>query len=347
MAKASTGSAKTISLALQGGGSHGAFSWGVLDRLLQEPSLEIEAISGTSAGAMNAAVLAHGLVTGDRDATRQALHDFWLSIAKAGDAAFNPYRFARNWFNTWGWNIDTSLVATWINMLSLVWSPYDNPFYENPLADLLDAAIDFDHLRAAVKPRLFICATNVKTNVRKVFHTEELSLNALLASACIPSTFRAVEVDGEFYWDGGYMGNPVLSPLLRFSQDILIVEVNPRQRGKVPMRAADILVRLNEITFNASLIHEINIINTVTRLIEAGYLTHPYYKPIRFHHIEADRAIGSLGVGSKNNTEWGFLLYLRDLGRRSADAWLNDPGQFGKIGVKSSVEMERFLKPLF
>jgi NTE family protein len=330
---------KRITLALQGGGSHGAFTWGVLDRLLEEPALEIEAISGTSAGAMNGAVLAYGLMVGGPDAAKRSLNEFWRSVSEAGESVFNPSRYLRDW------PVVKSLVPIWDDVLSHFWSPYDNPLYRNLLEPLLAAAIDFERLRRGEKPKLFVCATNVKTNERKIFEPAELSLNALLASACLPSLFQAVEVDGEYYWDGGYLGNPALAPLLEFCQDILIVEVNPLHRHEVPMRASDILDRLNEITFNAALVQEINVINTMNKMIENGNLVNTRYKPIRFHAIDAEREMSGLGVSSKTNTDWGFLRRLHTWGRKSAEAWLKDSGGFANVGICASCDVDaKFVK---
>jgi NTE family protein len=329
---------KRVALALQGGGSHGGFTWGVLDRLLQEDTLSIEAISGTSAGAMNAAALAYGLMTDGPEGARKALHDFWRNVARTGESIFNPYYYLDSQFLR-GRPRDPWPVSAWLTMMSLVWSPYNNPFYTNALAGILTGVIDFERLRACQKPKLFICATNVKTNKRKVFHTEEISQEVLLASACLPSVFRAVEVDGEAYWDGGYMGNPVLSPLLRHSTDVVIVDVSPMRRPAVPTSARDIADRLNEITFNSSLIHEINTVNTITTLIENGDLASTTYRPIHFHHISAEQEMSLLGAGSKSDTSWAFLVALRDLGIKTAEEWLRDPNQFGKVGMESSVDV--------
>ncbi len=304
---------RKVALALQGGGSHGAFTWGVLDRLLEEDSLSIEAISGTSAGAMNAAALAYGLLTDGPQGARKKLHDFWRSIARSGEYVFYPYNLLDdNLFKMC--QPDQWPTSIWLKMMSLTWSPYNNPFYTNALAGILNDAIDFERLRTCLKPKLFICATNVKTNRRKVFGTEEISLEVLLASACLPSVFQAVEVDGEAYWDGGYMGNPVLSPLLRHSTDVVIVEVSPMRRAEIPTTAHDISNRLNEITFNASLVHEINTVNTITKLVESGDLVNKRYRPVHFHHIAAEREMSLLRGASKTNTSWAFLRSLRDLG---------------------------------
>lgn len=334
------GEKKRVTLALQGGGSHGAFTWGVLDRLAEEPRLDIVAISGTSAGALNAAVFAHGYMRGGAPGAKQALRDFWRSISDTGNAVFNPYRYVMEW------PLLSSYVALWTDVFSHIWSPYDNPFYTNRMGQLLEDAVDFESLRKSGKPELFICATNVKTNERKIFRSSELNAEVLLASACLPLLFQAVEVKGNDYWDGGYMGNPVLSPLLKFSEDMLIVEVNPLHRNNLPRRATDILDRLNEITFNSALVQELDMINTMNKLIARGELIAPKYKPIRFHAINAEREMSEYGATSKSDTSWHFLTELHELGRQTAEAWLTDPTQFCQVGVASTCNVdERFIKP--
>ena len=333
---------RQVALALQGGGSHGAFSWGVLDGLLQQEDLSIEAISGTSAGAMNAAALGSGMMADGREGARSALHEFWQRVARAGNTIFNPY----SWQFIAGQPVPGPGLA-WLGLMSTLWSPYNNPFYTNALAGILSDVIDFDRLRTCRKPKLFVCATNVRTNKRKVFGAEQISLDVLLASACLPAVFRAVEVDGEAYWDGGYMGNPVLSPLLRHSTDVVIVEVSPFRRMEIPQTAREIADRLNEITFNASLVHEINTVNTITRLIENGSLVGSAFRPVHFHHIEAEHEMARFSSSTKSNTAWPFLITLRDLGIRTADQWLSDPDKYGKVGTASSVDVDsEFLTPL-
>jgi NTE family protein len=330
---------KHITLALQGGGAHGAFTWGVLDRLLEEPAICIEAISGTSAGAMNAAVMASGLIGGGPEAAKKALYDFWKSVSVAGDSVFDPSRYLRAWPGF------ENLASIWSDVFTHVWSPYDNPYYKNGLRRLVSDAIDFKRLSTAKTPRVFICATNVRTNERTIFKGARLTPDALLASACIPTLFRAVDVGGQFYWDGGYMGNPVLEPLLAFCQDLVIVEVNAFARTDVPKKADDIMSRLNEITFNSALVQEIRGIETMNKLLKRGQLRDTKYKTIRFHVIESAHDMAGLGARSKNNTDWSFLLHLRDLGRESASFWLEHPGKWGKVGHECTVDVdEKFIR---
>ncbi len=331
------GDKKRVTLALQGGGAHGAFTWGVLDRLAEEPSFDIQAISGTSAGALNAAVFAHGFAQNGAAGAKQKLQDFWRSVSDAGNSVFNPYSYLAEW------PMLAPYVSLWVNVLSQVWSPYDNFFYTNRLKPLLEEAIDFKKLSHLGKPALFICATNVRTNQRKIFHGEELSVDVLLASACLPSLFQAIGVKGNDYWDGGYMGNPVLSPLIPFADDMVIVEVNPINRKETPHRAADIMDRLNEITFNSALVREIAQINLLNRLIGSGELKSKKYKAIRFHVINAEEKMSAYPEYTKSETSWGFLTELKALGRDVASKWLSDSGQFGNVGERTSFDVEERL----
>jgi NTE family protein len=334
---------RKLSLALQGGGSHGAFTWGVLDRLLEETNLEIEAVSGTSAGAFNGAVLAYGLKSGGREQARRALNGFWRSVSEAGSNVFNPNRTTP--FSKLGWNTDWSPLAIWLEIIALIWSPYDNPFYSSKLDEVLARSIpDFTPLNRRDKPQLFVCATNVTTNERKIFSAGEISIKALLASACLPLTFQAVQAeDGNVYWDGGYTGNPALSPLLaqELPPDIVIVWVNPLTTETFPVRAREILDRLNELNFNSTLVQEINTIETLNKLIARGALKVPEYKQVYLHSIADEKNLRPLGFNSKSNTAWDFLAYLHSLGRNAANAWLKTDG--GKIGRKTSANMARIL----
>ncbi|HWZ72307.1 MAG TPA: patatin-like phospholipase family protein [Casimicrobiaceae bacterium] len=335
---------KKICVALQGGGAHGAFTWGVLDRLLEEDSLEIQAVSGTSAGAMNGAVMVDALKRGGRQHARERLERFWRSISDAGDNIFKPGRML---FPAFGPNSDWSPMAIWTDALSLVWSPYDNPFYANVLADVIGKELpDFNALNDDSTPHLFVCATNVKTNQRKIFRPGELSVGALTASACLPTIFQSVEVNGEFYWDGGYLGNPALYPLRNpsLTPDLLIVWVNPLNRHDVPTNARDILDRMNEVTFNATLVQEIEAIDAVNELKPRGNALRSPYKRIRLHEIKDEPALAKLGHASKSDTDWDFLLMLRDFGRQAAKRWLRT--DFDNVGRKQTADMNRVLRCL-
>ena len=329
---------KPVNLALQGGGAHGAFTWGVLDRLLEDDQLAIEAISGTSAGAMNAVVAVDGLMRGGTDGARAALHDFWKAVSDA--ALLSPVQRTPLDRLLGNWNLDDSPGFLALDVLSRVASPYQlNPLRFNPLRDLLAARVDFERVRCCTAVKLFISATNVRTGRVKVWDRDTLTLDMVMASACLPSVFHAVEVDGEPYWDGGYMGNPVLFPFFRrcVSPDIVIVQINPVERAELPVTARDIHERIDEITFNASLLKELRAIDFVHRLLDAGQLDESRYRRVYVHLLEAQDELNPLGASSKLNTEWAFLRHLFDIGRRAADDWLS--ANFAAIGEGSSVDL--------
>jgi NTE family protein len=330
--------AKPIALALQGGGAHGAFTWGVLDKLLEDGRLDIKAISGTSAGAMNAAVLAQGFAEGGPDKARETLETFWRSVSRLGAAS--PIRRSFIDMLTGNWSMDQSAAYNWFDLASRVVSPYDaNPLDINPLLDLLEQTIDFDQVHCCQHIKLFVSATNVRTGKIKVFEGHELTPAMVMASACLPRLFKAVEIDGEHYWDGGFMGNPPIFPIFYKSDlaDIVLVQINPIERAELPRSARDIDNRLNEITFNSSLLRELRAISFVGRLIEDGKLTGDEYTHARMHHIEASDELGPLSASSKLNTEWPFLLHLRDIGRETAAAWLD--AHAASIGVSSTLDL--------
>jgi NTE family protein len=329
-----------IDLALQGGGSHGAFTWGVLDRLLEEPWLRIDAISGTSAGAMNAAVLADGWTTGGAPGARAALDAYWERVASA--AAFSPLqrtpldRLLRRW------TLDTSPVFLALDLMSRVFSPYDlNPCGHNPLTAILEASIDFKRLvRSPIK--LFVTATNVRTGRGRIFRNAELTAEVLLASACLPTMFQAVEIDGEPYWDGGFAGNPTITPLVRESnaQDTILVQINPRERPGTPRSAAEILNRLNEVSFNATLTKELRMIALMRQMADPGHGEGARWAAMRTHRIMTDM-MTELGYSSKLNGEWAFLSMLRGEGRRAASAFLD--AHAGDLGQRSTADIDTLL----
>lgn len=332
----------TINLALQGGGSHGAFAWGVLDRLLEDDGVDIDGISGTSAGAMNAAVLASGLVLGGRAGARAALRSFWETVSRIAIASPLQPTPLDAWLGRW--NIDSSPAYVFMDVMSRLVSPYQaNPFGLNPLADVLDETIDFACLTRPEAIRLFICATNVRSGNIKIFENAELSSQALLASACLPYLFQAVEVDGEHYWDGGYMGNPALFPLIERcgAQDIVIVQINPIRDSDVPKDARHIMDRANEIGFNATLIRELRSIELINKLSRGGSLSAGarHLKHMKIHMIEDEALMAELGFSSKLNAAWDFLFFLFDHGRRVADAWLVDHRD--DLGVRSTWQAKR------
>ena len=334
---------KRINLALQGGGAHGAYTWGVLDRLLDDGRIEVEAISGTSAGAMNAAVFADGMGRGGREEARRALDAFWANISEASQAGpLRPTPFDQY---ASGWNLDHSAAFVAFDMLTRMLSPYQlNPLNLNPLRGALVKSVDFERLEHCRAVKLFISATNVKTGKVRVFKSGEITPDVLLASACLPFLFQAVTVDGEPYWDGGYMGNPSIFPLIYGADtpDVVVVQVNPLGCDRVPTTAAEIMNRVNEISFNSSMMREMRAISFVTDLIDDGKLDSNNYKRINVHWIEAEKQMKGLGVSSKLNARMDFLLHLKAIGRQAADDWIAD--HFDAIGRQSTIDIkERFL----
>jgi NTE family protein len=317
---------KPVNLALQGGGAHGAFAWGVLEKLLEDGRLTIEAMSATSAGAMNAVVAAYGLSIGGPDGAREKLEEFWRRISNAGQL-YSPVRsFPWEHWLQGSPNSEFSPAFFVFQAMTHVFSPYQiNPFNFNPLKDVLTEVVDFDRLAKCNKaPRLFLSATNVRTGKIKLFGNEAVSADVVLASACLPYLFHAVEIDGEHYWDGGFMGNPAIFPLIynRGSKDVILVHINPIERKRLPRTAAEIFNRMNEISFNSSLMREMRAVAFVTKLIDDNVLDRDKYSRMFIHSIRDDAAMAELGVATKLNPDWDFLCRLRDSGRAKAAEWL-------------------------
>lgn len=329
---------KPVNLALQGGGAHGAFTWGVLDRILADPRLEVEAITGTSAGALNAVAVAEGMATGGPEAARDCLTRLWRGVSNA--ATGSPLRRTPIDFFMGNWNLDSSPFFLIFDLLGRVASPYEfNPLNINPLRELVDGLVDFERVRSCEQMKVFVSATDVETGRVKVFERHELTVDMVMASACLPFIYQAVEIDGVPYWDGGYMGNPALFPLFdaSHSNDVIIVQINPLTRSGVPRSAREILNRMNEITFNSSLLREFRAINFVSRLIDEGKLDREEYKQVLVHRIEAEAHINPLGASSKLNAEWAFLRHLFDIGRETADSWLAE--NFDNLGRRSTLDL--------
>jgi NTE family protein len=333
---------KRINLALQGGGAHGAFTWGVLEHLLGDDRLVIEGVSGTSSGAMNAIMLTDGLARGGRAEAQKRLGDFWRSVSSTGDLpplqravverllAFTP--------------VEGSPVQAWLDLMSRFFSPYDfNPLNINPLKELVERFVDFKAVQSFPDIQLFISATNVQTGRVRIFPREKVTADALMASACLPELFRAVEIDGVPYWDGGYLGNPVIFPFFGTTQteDVLVVQINPLVRQKTPTSSAEIMNRLNEITFNSPLIAEYRAIEFVARLIDQGRVPHGVgpgqYRRINVHRIVLDRFGTQFDASSKLTTDYDFFDMLRTNGKRAARRFLDE--HFDDIGVKSTVDL--------
>jgi len=329
---------KRINLALQGGGSHGAFTWGVLDQILEDGRLEIAAISGTSAGAMNAVALADGFTANGADGAREKLEEFWRAMS---DGARNsPIKRAPIDVMMGNWSLDRSVGYHMMDAMSRMFSPYQlNPMNMNPLRDVLESCVDFSCVQSCNTINLFISATNVETGRVKVFDSHLLTADMVMASACLPNVFQAVMIDGVPYWDGGYMGNPALFPFHSQSDtaDIVVVQINPVERKGAPRTPQDIQNRLNEITFNSSLLKELRAIDFVDRLIDEGKLDETHYRRERIHIIESQECLMPLGASSKMNAEWAFLVHLRDLGRQTAQAWLED--HFDAVGQRGTVDL--------
>lgn len=330
-----------VDLALQGGGSHGAFTWGVLDRLLEEPWLRIDGISGTSAGAMNAVVLVDGYEKDGPRGAQAALEDFWRRVSRS--AQFSPIRRTPLDILLGRWTLDTSPFFVAFDLAARVFSPYDlNPRGTNPLRDILADCVDFG--RAAKSSiRLFVTATNVRTGRGRVFRNSELTPDVLLASACLPTLFQAIEIDGEAYWDGGYSGNPTITPLVRecASHDTLLVAVNPVERQGTPRSAREILDRLNEVSFNATLLKELRMIALLRQVADPGVGEGAQWAGMRMHLISS-KTIDKLGASSKFNAEWDFLSMLRDDGRRCAESFLAEQG--ASIGKNSTLDLDALLE---
>ena len=334
---------RRINVALQGGGSHGAFSWGVLDRLLEDPRIEIDGISGTSAGAMNATVLAYGLANGGKDEARRALGAFWRKISERAWAS--PLQYT--WLDRLTGCANMDLSPAWLifDFLTRFFSPYQfNPSNLNPLRDVLMQTVDFEVLKRNTGVKLFLCATNVLSGRIRVFSANEISVQTVLASSCLPQLFQAVEIDGEYYWDGGYMGNPPIYPLIyeTDTSDVLIIRINPIRIPEVPTTAHEILDRVNTLSFNSSLMREMRAIEFVTQLIDEGALDSTRYRRILIHSIDAEAEMSRLGASSKLNADWSFLRELFELGRARAHAWLDT--NFDALGQRSSTNIaETFL----
>lgn len=334
-----------VNLALQGGGAHGAFTWGVLDRLLEEDGLSIEGVSGTSAGAMNGAVMLSGYSKGGKPGARRALDEFWEAISQ-----YSPIGLVhRSPFDQMmgNWNTDQSPSVVAYEALFNMVSPYQlNPTNFHPLRPIIEELVDFEALQSCPHMKLFVSATNVRTGRNRIFDHKTLTPDALIASACLPTLFQSVVIDGDPYWDGGYTGNPALYPLVYYcaSRDIAVIQINPIERPGIPMTAGEIMNRLNEVTFNFSLMAEMRAIAFVQRLIEDDQLKgHEVNRLKRVHvHMIGDQdAMRSLGMSSKYNIDFEFLNYLKDLGRNCGDQWLS--AHWDDLGKRSSIDIRKIL----
>jgi NTE family protein len=335
---------KLVNLALLGGGAHGAFAWGVLDRLLEDNRIAFDGISATSAGAINATVLVSGLVEGGRQGAKRALAKLWRRIAHLG--SLTPLQPSLADRLCGSHSLDASPAFMLFDLVIRLFSPYQfNPFNYNPLRQVLAETVDFGALRSGHCPvKLFLSATNVRTGKIKVFQNDEIGPEAVLASSCLPFIFQAVEIDGEHYWDGGYMGNPAIFPLIYGceSRDVVIVHINPLERPRLPTTASEIMNRINEISFNSSLMREMRAIAFITKLIDDCKIGDNSLKRMLIHAIEGADVMAELSALNKLNADWGNLTYLMELGRARADAWLET--NFDQLGRESTVDIrEQYL----
>jgi NTE family protein len=328
---------KTVSLALQGGGSHGAFTWGVLDALLEDGRLQLDGVSGASAGAMNAAVLGHGFAMhlddpeAARQAAREALADFWRKVARLGEAS----KLQRGWAQMWlsGWRASGASL-----------SPYQfNPLDINPLRELLASCVDFKQLAKSNSPQIHVSATHVNTGKAEIFSGKRLTEAAVMASACLPMLFRAVEIEGEHYWDGGFSGNPALHPLIYKAQasDIVLIQINPVERNAVPDNESEseIMDRVNELTFNASLLSQMRSIDFVNRLIAKGFLPPERYRTVRLHRIDGGEALEAYPASTKSSADGQLIEELFELGKKCGQRWLKK--HYDEVGIQTSINISK------
>lgn len=327
---------KTVSLALQGGGAHGAFTWGVLDALIEDGRLGFEAITGASAGAMNGVVMVDGWLEGGPDGARRALETFWREVSLDGDFWPAQRKVFSGLFDLWK---DNPVLAFWNRALN--GSPYlANPLNFNPLRKALAAQVDFERLRKAETAAIYVSATNVWTGKLALFEREILEVDHLMASACLPTVFQAVEIDGVPYWDGGYLGNPPLYPLHRgaHTRDIVLVQINPVERRETPRSPQEIQDRLNEITFNANLMRELRAIDFLDNLIAEGVLGQGDYKPLYVHRIDGTGALDAYQASSRLDARWRVFQNLRDTGRDAARTWLSE--HYEGIGRTCTLDLQ-------
>lgn len=335
---------KTINLALQGGGARGAFTWGVLDKLLEDGRIEFDGISATSAGSLNAVMLAQGLLNGGNEGGRSALNNFWHAIGDYG-----------HWLNTTKITaldyllfpyLNTPAAFTLFRTLTGLWSPYQfNPFNYNPIRKILENMLNLEQIRRHSSLELYICATNVKTGKLHIFSKDELSINSILASCCLPHLFQTVEVNGDSYWDGGFLGNPAIFPLIynTMAKDILIIHTSPFKRNEVPMEASTIFQRMTELAFHSSLMREIRAIAFVSDMIKKNQIKEEcknQFKEVRLHCLDADHVLQDMSLMSTYNVSMDFLLKMRDLGRNTADQWLQK--NYASIGKSSTIDFDEW-----
>ncbi len=332
---------KRVTLALQGGGAFGAFTWGVLDAFLEDDRFEIVGVSGTSAGAMNAVVLLEGLAEGGPHRAREQLAEFWRAVSFDGSLPTLEREVMESFMSIWD---PFKLRLTVAQKTTEIFSPYFlNPLELNPLREVMERLIDFELVRRTNYPKLFVAATNVQTGKARLFQRPEMTADMLMASACLPTMFKAVEIDGEFYWDGGYMGNPSLYPLYTETDcaDIILVQINPIRRDNIPRTSPEIMERLNEITFNSPLLQEFRAIDFVSRLIDSGRLDGTHYKKVRLHLVSGGESVDRYGATAKVNADFSMFEDLFQIGRTAAEEFLQE--HFDSIGVRGTLDLKEEL----
>ena len=335
-----------LNLALQGGGAHGAFTWGVLCRILQDEDIEIAAISGTSAGALNAAALKSGWVENGRDGARENLDWLWTQIGAITDPVFTPWmQAAAPTAELWAKAMEYSPAYAAFDMTTRMMSPYMyGPALRNPLSQIVEK-LQYDAVCASEGPEIHICATNVRSGKIRVFTADEIMPEVIMASACLPSLFQAVEFEDpktgkvEAFWDGGYLGNPALFPLFesQLPDDVLVVNINPLHREALPTDSQSIQNRINEISFNSSLFRELRAIEFVKRLLRDGSLKPGSMKDVLVHMIADDALMNQLNVATKTIPSPVILARLKEAGEAAADAFLT--AHKNDIGKRSTVNL--------
>jgi NTE family protein len=337
-------SKKKICFALQGGGTYGAFNWGILDKFLEDERFEIDAISATSAGSVNAVLLAYGLEAGNAETAREILRDFWYTFSKYG-YLISPVKQSLP-FEFFNIDITAQASAMWFDAVTRTFSPYVlNPFNINPIRSLLEEKIDFSILQKAKKIKVFLCATNVKTGRLKIFSKKELSIDTVMASTCLPNIMQAVKVEKDYYWDGGYLANPAIFPLIYNSaiDDIIILHNSPIKRDILPYTSAEIANRQNEISFNSSLMRELRAVAFITKLIDEGHIKKSSQKMIRrkyIHLVDSDEVMTQFNIAFKFNINWDLLKNLYQFGREVATQWINE--NYAQIGKQSTIDLSSY-----
>lgn len=333
---------KVISIAMQGGGAHGAFSWGVLDKLLEDGRFIIEGVTGTSAGGMNAVATVQGLIEGGNEGARALLKKYWKTISDKSNVSGIHRGIIDRLLDKYTMYNSPEFIM--FDYMSKMLSPYQsNPFNINPLKEVIDSVFDFSKIHGTDQYKVFLAATHVYTGKIKIFSNKEINTDTLLATGCLPTVFHAAYVNGEYYWDGGFTANPVMFPLIYNceSPDIVILKLNPTHRNKLPVTACEISDRLNEITNNSSILKEMRAIKFISDLIDKRDLDPAKYKRIYVHDIENENTFQDCGWSSKLNSEWDFLMHLFEEGRKTADEWIKKNYEF--IGKKSTIdEVEMF-----